>query len=168
MHSVVRTAKVEDAGAIAVLLPDLGYEATVEQVHLRLQELLKSPKHVVLVAEANGSVAGLCLVSSVRHLASSGYAEVLELVVEGKLQRQGIGSLLLKHAQVWAGQQGQSRLRLRSGIHRTEAHEFYERLGYSKSRASYAFELVLAEVGSNPSVKGTFCAKAQSAPYLER
>jgi hypothetical protein len=87
MKSVVRTARVEDARAIAVLLPDLGYEATVEQLHLRLQELLSSPQHVVFVAEANGSVVGLCLVSSVRHLASSGYAEVLELVVEAKLQR---------------------------------------------------------------------------------
>jgi hypothetical protein len=33
------------------------------------------------------------------------------------------------------------------------AHQFYEQLGYVKSRASCAFELTLGQAGSNPSVK---------------
>lgn len=142
MKLIVRTAHLDDANAIAPLLLELGYEVDVEQVRSRLQNLLQSSRHVTLLAEANDLVAGLCLVCNVMHLASAGYAEVLELVVQTSLQRQGIGSLLLRHAQTWAAGQGQFRVRLRSGVHRAEAHRFYERLGYTKSRASHAFERV--------------------------
>jgi GNAT superfamily N-acetyltransferase len=171
MQSTVRSACLEDAGAIVALLPDLGYGVEFEQVHSRLHKLLRSRNHVVLVAEANGSVAGLCLAGIVRHLASSGYAEVFELVVEAKMRRQGLGTLLLKHVQAWAEEQGLSRVRLRSGLRRTEAHQFYEQLGYAKSRASYAFELTLGQAGSNPSVKVTPISELRplaAAPCVER
>lgn len=139
----LRMARPDDAAALAALLPDLGYTAEVQQVAARLHALLASPDHAVIVAELGGTVVGLCLVCSVKHLASSGYAEVLELVVRSDLQRRGIGSALLARAQSWSLQQGQSRIRLRSGIRRVEAHAFYERLAYTKSRASFAFELAL-------------------------
>jgi GNAT superfamily N-acetyltransferase len=139
----IRVAAHEDTRAIANLLPHLGYQATVEQVRSRLVALLADPQCAVFVAEVNGQVIGLCLVSTVKHLASAGYAEVLELVVHAEFQRRGVGRSLLVRAQAWASSQGHTRMRLRSGVHRTESHRFYERLGYSKSRASYAFELAL-------------------------
>jgi GNAT superfamily N-acetyltransferase len=144
MQEQTRTGREQDAEAIAALLPHLGYDASVEQVRQRLAALLASPSHAVFLCERDGRVAGLCLIASVKHLASDGYAEVLELVVRAEFQRQGIGRRLVERAQAWASQQGHRRVRLRSGVHRAEAHAFYERLGYTKSRASYAFELVLA------------------------
>jgi GNAT superfamily N-acetyltransferase len=68
------------------------------------------------------------------------------LVVHPEFQRQGFGRRLLREGEGWALRHGFSRVRLRSGVHRTEAHEFYERQGYAKSKASYAFERHLAVV----------------------
>lgn len=143
MCVTIRSAQLEDATAVADLLPDLGYSAKVHEVRIRLSEVLASPHHAIFLSLADELVVGLCLIGSVRHIASSGFAEVFELVVRTSFQRQGIGRLLLRHAQEWATMQGHSRLRLRSGVQRTDAHQFYERLGYSKSRASFAFEISL-------------------------
>jgi len=140
---ILRAACLGDAAALAVLLPDLGYSASPDQITPRLQSLLASSAHAVLLAELDGRVVGLCLVASVRHLASEGYAELLELVVRSGAQRRGIGSALLAQAQAWASGRGHERIRLRSGEHRTQAHAFYERLGFAKARASFAFERLL-------------------------
>ena len=143
MQQQIREAVEEDAEAIAALLPYLGYEASAQQVRHRLAALLAGCQSGVFLCEVGVGVVGLCLVSSVKHLASAGYAEVLALVVQAEYQRRGIGRSLLARAQAWASLRGHSRVRLRSGVHRADAHRFYEGLGYSKSRASYAFELAL-------------------------
>jgi GNAT superfamily N-acetyltransferase len=146
MGQVVCTATLENADAIAGLLPHLGYEVNQEQVVERLAKLLQSPVHAVFVAKASHQVVGLCLLALVSHIASGGYAEVLELVVHPEFQRQGFGGRLLRAGEGWALRRGFSRVRLRSGVHRTEAHEFYEQQGYEKSKASFAFERRLAVV----------------------
>jgi GNAT superfamily N-acetyltransferase len=169
MIPVVRTATLEDSLDIVRLLPHLGYEANQEQVAVRLAKLLESQSHAVFVAEAAGEVLGLCMLSAVIHLASSGYAEVLELVVNPTVQRQGLGAALLRKGELWAAAQGYGRVRLRSGVHRTEAHEFYERQGYAKSRASFAFERSIA--GSNPSIERTASSGLRPLPaaaHVER
>ena len=79
----LRVAQQADARALAALLPNLGYAVTPDQVAARLQHLLASPDYGVLLAEWDGQVVGLCLLSSVKHLASEGYVEVLELVAAG-------------------------------------------------------------------------------------
>jgi GNAT superfamily N-acetyltransferase len=168
MQEQIRAAVEEDAEAIVRLLPHLGYEASAEQVRSRLAELLGSRQCMVFLSEVSGQVVGLCLVCSVKHLASEGYAEVLELVVHAEFQRKGVGRALLARAQAWSSLQGHTRVRLRSGVHRTEAHQFYERLGYSKSRASYAFELVLERAASNPSIERTATGKPAPAAHVKR
>lgn len=146
MGQAVRTATLDDAAAIVRLLPHLGYEVGQEQVAERLARLLQSPSHAVFVAEASHAVVGLCLLAQVSQIASAGYAEVLELVVHPQFQRRGLGERLLREGEAWALRHGFNRVRLRSGVHRTQAHEFYERQGYAKSKASFAFERHLAEV----------------------
>jgi GNAT superfamily N-acetyltransferase len=144
----------------------LGYEVLASQVETRLAFLLASDSHMVFVAEADGRLVGLCLASRVRHLASDGYVEIMELVVHERHQRQGLGRKLLEQAESWAASNGAGRVRLRSGVHRIEAHEFYARLGYSKARASFAFELSLGADRAHPSVKSR--TEAQAAPDVER
>ncbi len=139
----IRPANVADAIAIANLLPDLGYSASVEQVLARLERLLPAADHAIFVAESRECIIGICHVCGVHNLASAGYAEVMEIVVEQAFQRKGVGKLLLRAAERWATACTYPRIRLRSGVHREDAHKFYEKLGYEKSRASYAFELFL-------------------------
>lgn len=105
--------------------------------------LAERKENAVLVAEVSGSIVGLCHVQGVPLLASSGYTEVQALVVAQLHQRTGLGRALLERAVSWSRETSYKRVRLRSGLHRNEAHLFYVARGFAQSKASYAFELVL-------------------------
>ncbi|WP_460531302.1 GNAT family N-acetyltransferase [Chitinimonas naiadis] len=137
---LIREMCLDDAVAVAEILPELGYPSTVDEVVLRFERLGAVPDNLIFVAEVEGWVVGLCQVQGVRLIASNGYAEIFALVVAGGFQRRGIGRLLVDKAHEWALATGYQRLRLGSGAHREEAHRFYESLGFSKSRPGYVFE----------------------------
>ena len=140
MNATIREVHDSDCAAIPRLLADLGYSVESEQVRSRLIALREWPDQEAFLTELNGVVVGLCQVQGVRLLASEGYAEVQALVVSAGHQRQGIGRALLIHACEWANNRGYRRVRLRSGLHREDAHRFYAAIGFSRSKASYAFE----------------------------
>lgn len=64
-----------------------------------------------------------------------------DLVVDEALRGKGIGEALMKFALKLAYSQKCEYVRLASGISRTEAHNFYEKLGYHKSSFSFALKL---------------------------
>lgn len=138
----IRLLAADDAPAVAALLPDLGYEATPDQLTRRLAGLRDWPDQDAFVAvDAGGAIVGLCHVQGVRLLVSDGYCEIQALVVSAAVQGQGIGRQLVAHASEWAFARGYGRVRLRSNVAREAAHAFYEHLGFEKAKASYAFEL---------------------------
>ena len=142
MTVTIRPLAADDAPAVAALLPDLGYEATPDQLTRRLAGLRAWPdQDVFLAVDARDVVVGLCHVQGVRLLVSDGYCEIQALVVSAAVQGQGIGKRLVGHAGEWAFARGYERVRLRSGVAREGAHAFYEHLGFEKAKASYAFEL---------------------------
>ena len=130
-----------DAAAISALLPDLGYDATADQIVRRLADLREWPDQDAFVAIVDGAIVGLCHVQGVRLLVSEGYVEIQALVVSAACQGQGIGRRLVAHACEWAFARGYERVRLRSGVQREGAHTFYKHLGFEKAKASHAFEL---------------------------
>jgi GNAT superfamily N-acetyltransferase len=140
---MIRSSIFTDALAISQLLPDLGYKATESEVVSRLSVLSEREENEVIVVEISGNIVGFCHVQGVPLLASSGYAEVQALVVARSHQRTGLGRASLERAVSWSRESGYKRVRLRSGLHRDEAHLFYEVQGFSKSKPSYAFELAL-------------------------
>jgi GNAT superfamily N-acetyltransferase len=141
MPVTIRPLDSTDASAVSALLPDLGYEATTEQIVDRLAALRAWPDQDAFGAVIDGSIVGLCHVQGVRLLASDGYAEIQALVVSAACQGQGLGKRLVLHACDWAFARGYERVRLRSGVQREAAHAFYEHLGFAKAKASFAFEL---------------------------
>jgi GNAT superfamily N-acetyltransferase len=140
MSVTLRLLESTDAEAISALLPDLGYEATADQVVRRLAALRDWPDQEAFVAMIDDRIVGLCHVQGVRLLASDGYAEIQALVVSTAVQGQGLGRQLVDHACAWAHARGYERVRLRSNVVREAAHAFYEHLGFEKAKASYAFE----------------------------
>lgn len=137
----VRDYAAPDAAGVADLLTQLGYPgADAAQVAARYQRLMQRGGEQVWVAECDGQLLGLAHASLVPLLASDGYAELMALVVDERVRGQGIGQLLVAAFERWAAEQGQTRLRLRSGLHRPEAHRFYEKMGFMALRASMAFE----------------------------
>ncbi len=137
----IRPASSTDATGISLLLTDLGYPSSVPEVEDRLARLAGLSEHALFIAELDGEAAGLCQVQGIPNIAGDGYAEIHALVVAEAYQRRGIGRKLVARAGTWANATGYGRLRLRSGVHREDAHTFYVALGFAQAKASFAFEI---------------------------
>jgi GNAT superfamily N-acetyltransferase len=150
MH--IRLMAASDAEAVADLCTQLGYASSAAQVARRLSHLEGDPEHALFVAEApEGRVVGWVHVHGVRLMESDPRAEIWGLVVDATSRRQGAGQALMRRAEEWAKQQGYTDVRLRSNTVRSEAHRFYQDLGYRITKTSYTLEKSLAEAeGSAP------------------
>jgi GNAT superfamily N-acetyltransferase len=137
-----------DAEAIASLMPDLGYEATPTVVLARFQQLMKLPGERILIARLDEQIVGLCHAKAIWRLDSDGYGEIMTLVVRAGFQRQGIGRVLVQEASKWIFATGFKRVRLGSGVHRVDAHRFYEALGFIKNRPGCVFEIRRGDTSS--------------------
>ena len=67
---------------------------------------------------------------------SIGFIE--NVVTDEKYRRQGIGKKIMENAMIYAEQNNCYKVLLQSGNQRTEAHEFYDALGFDKvSKSSF-------------------------------
>jgi GNAT superfamily N-acetyltransferase len=138
----IRHAHAGDADAIANLLPLLGYMAEPHEIVFRLERMALEPNNILLVADMDRIVVGLCQIQGVRLIANEGYAEINVLVVRASHQGRGIGKSLVDAAIGWAEERCYAKVRLWSQVDRLAAHCFYEAYGFSKSRTSHAFDFV--------------------------
>jgi len=130
-----------DAPAVAGLSEQLGYAPLLPALIAdRLALFAFSQGHGCYVAERDGRILGWVDVFSVHMLISPHFfAEIGGLVVDTKARRQGVGRALMAQAEAWAREHGYAEVRLRSGLHRTEAHEFYRSIGYELAKTSHMF-----------------------------
>lgn len=134
-----------DASAIAALSKQLGYPIAPDVIAGRLARLEPSPDHRFLAAVQESVVLGWVHVYGVHLLESPApFAEIGGLVVDINARRQGVGRALMAKAEAWAREQGYAEVRLRSGLHRTDAHEFYGSIGYTLTKTSHMFRKALA------------------------
>lgn len=143
MTPQVRPATPADAVAVAGLATEWGYPSSELTARARLQQLLASPGHVVLVAEVSGAVAAWATAEVRLSLGSEPRVEITGLVVTAAQRRSGIGRSLVAHIELWAIEKGCRELFLRSNVTRPEAHPFYERLGFERTKTQHAYRKVL-------------------------
>lgn len=136
---VIRLARPEDASALASLSHELGYPATPAQIASRLARILDDPAEVVCVAEAAGRPIGWVHAADVQTLESGRSAEIRGLVVKEEHRGTGAGRALMERVESWARERGCGRVTLRSNVIRSEAHAFYQRLGYTIVKTQHAF-----------------------------
>jgi GNAT superfamily N-acetyltransferase len=135
-----------DAGAVAELCSQLGYPCGLAEVERRLADLLSREDHFLLAAAGPENVPIGWLHAVIRRqLTSDPAVEVAGLVVHTSWRGRGIGSALLAAAEDWARGCGLTRLRLRSNIVRPEAHDFYSRSGFTRTKTSHLFEKTLPQ-----------------------
>lgn len=128
----------EDSAAAARLATQLGYPSTAEQIERRFQALSGSEDARVFVAEdPEGNAVGWVHVFGRRLLESDADAEVGGLVVDEQFRGRGIGKELMASAEAWARERGYGVVSVRSNVIRTEAHEFYRRLGYEILKSQF-------------------------------
>jgi len=135
----VRPARLSDAEGIAYLTAQLGYEVEGPAVSDRLSRILLQPGQRFLVAEREDRLVGWVHAIVWEFVETGAFVVIGGLVVDRSLRKQGIGRTLLANAETWAVEQGCSVVRLWSSIARTEAHRFYEQLGYRNLKSQYSF-----------------------------
>jgi GNAT superfamily N-acetyltransferase len=146
----IRPMESSDSEPVAQLSTALGYETTANDVERRFALLNGRAENALFVAVNEGTVVGWVHVCGVPRLQTDGYSEIGAIAVAASHRRRGIGRRLLEVCERWGSGAGYARMRLRSGLQRSEAHVFYQRMGYQQRRASYAFERTMAHnVGSN-------------------
>jgi GNAT superfamily N-acetyltransferase len=137
----IREARLDDAGPLARLAVQLGYPCSVEAVELRMGRYLGNNDERIIVAELDGSVVGWTSIALVDHFYTPLYAEISGLIVDEKRRGYGIGALLLEEAKAWAKARGVDTLRLRANALRKDAHRFYIREGFIKSKEQFVFDM---------------------------
>jgi GNAT superfamily N-acetyltransferase len=134
----VRDATAADAGAVASLMTALGYPASGALAAERLAAFGADPSSRVQVAEREGEVVGLVATHVVPRLDGDLVAcRVVDIVVAAGARRAGIGRTLIRAAEAEAKRHGCRRLDLSSGDWRSEAHAFYEALGFERSALAF-------------------------------
>ena len=134
----IRLATDTDVPFILALIsqPDMTPDSrlSVDAARELFHSINASGCHQLYVAERDGEVVGtfaLIVVQQLSHNAARS-AIVEDVVVRTDLQGLGIGQQMLGFAAARAQSLGCRKIVLSSGIARTNAHAFYERLGFQK------------------------------------
>jgi GNAT superfamily N-acetyltransferase len=134
----VRLATTADAEALARLCTQLGYPTTAEEMPPRLERLAADPNMHVFVAEGDDGVVGLATLH-IRHMINHAapLAQLTTLVVDERSRGQGVGRLLVGTIEQLARDRVCRRLIVTTALRRTDAHAFYEKLGFVHTGRRY-------------------------------
>ena len=126
----IRGAEAADAPALAALLERLGYPAAPDAIAVRLARLVGAGDEA-FVAVVAGEVVGLVTlhVTQVLHRPAP-VGRITGLVVAEAATRGGVGRALVGWAEARLADRGCGFVEVTSGLARSDAHRFYERLGY--------------------------------------
>ena len=126
---------------LARLIGELGYAIEAAEAVERLAAMAAEGR-AVLVAELDGAVVGCLSTSAMRVLhRPAPVGRISMMVVDETWRSRGIGAALVRAAEQALVAQGCYMVEVTSHVRRTEAHRFYERLGYEKTSVRLAREL---------------------------
>ena len=147
----LRLARRTDVPVIVRMLVDdeLGsqrerFEMPLPQAYYAAFEAIEAdPNQELIVAELNGAVIGTLQLMYLPSLSYQGgtRAQVESVRVLQQLCGQGIGAEMMKWAIGRARQHGCHLMQLTSHKSRTDAHRFYEKLGFTKSHIGMKINL---------------------------
>lgn len=140
----IRKASIDDLNAIHRLAGMLGYSPSRENVERALKAMLLNPDYeIVVITENDESVVGFLTLATRYRLEDVSYLEVAAIVTDENRRGQGLGKQLMQYAEERAREKNFSLIGLRSSIRRSDAHKFYEHLGYEKVKQSFVFHKLL-------------------------
>jgi len=138
---VIRAMRESDVDAIHRLAVQLGYPTEPALTLGRIRAVLASDFADAFVAEdSEGRVVGWAHVFTAPFLESGPSAELGGLVVDESARGRGIGKALVARTEAWARERGIRKICLRSNVIRTEAHDFYQKLGFAIQKSQYKFQ----------------------------
>lgn len=107
-------------------------------------ERLSDEASCLLVAEADGAVAGYCLVAVCRFppvFAERDYGAVYDLAVTAALRRMGVGRRLFQSARGWCAGRGMKRMEVGIALSNPVSAGFWKKMGFDPYLAKASLEL---------------------------
>ncbi len=131
-----RSADLDDLVNLLLLLFSIEKDFNFDADHQRrgLQMILDHKNAVLLVAETEGRVIGMCSGQLTISTAEGGHALLVEdMVVATPWQGQGWGKKLIRGLEHWAGSRKIARLQLLADRNNEGALEFYNSLDWQRT-----------------------------------
>jgi GNAT superfamily N-acetyltransferase len=122
---------------------DTTHEAAYEDYLRAFHMIDASGNEQLFVAELDGEIAGTFQILFNRTLTGRGSLSMIIEAVQTKpdMRGRGIGAQMIAYAIEEAKRRDCRLIQLTSNMARTDAHRFYERLGFAKSHAGFKMKL---------------------------
>lgn len=147
----IRPAREEDVAAIVAILAadDIGGhgDTTAEAARAdyldAFRALQQTPRETLYVAECDGEVVGTFQTLLTTTLTGRGATSMIVEAVQTRadIRGRGIGGQMIGFCLEEARRLGLRQVQLTSNAARTDAHRFYERLGFAKSHFGFKYKL---------------------------
>lgn len=147
MPIVIREAVKEDLSGVLLLYaqPDMDDEQALplEQAEGIFAKMTSYPNYKLYVALDGDEIVGTFALAVMDNLAHQGACSGLieDVVVKHNRQGKGIGRQMMAHAMECCRQNGCYKVALSSNVKRTNAHWFYESLGFERHGFSFVVQL---------------------------
>ena len=139
MKIIIREMAADDAKAVNTLSNQLGYPLSIEQTLQNIYAVLESKDHTAFVAEYENKIVGWIGASQAIMIEVMPHCELNGLVINQDHRGMGIGKLLIDKVKQWARGKNNSKIGLRCNVKRTEAHLFYQHLGFTEIKQQKNF-----------------------------
>lgn len=139
MKIIIREMTVKDAAAVNSLSKQLGYPLSIEQTLQNIHVVLKSKNHTAFVAEYEDTIVGWIGAAQAIMIEVMPHCEINGLVIDAHHRGMGIGKLLIDKVKQWAKEEGNDKIGLHCNVKRTEAHLFYQHLGFTELKQQKNF-----------------------------
>ena len=140
--TMIRNIRIKDASALEhICKAALGHETTIVHLERRIKELSRDPYYYIGVYEddATQRVLGFIQAEKYELLYGGNGWNVIALAVSPDAQKRGIGRQLLSALEERAAEEGYTFVRLNCNTVRTDAHAFYQRMGYTCDKMQKRF-----------------------------
>ena len=147
----IRQAREEDVAAIVAILAsdDIGGHGDTTDEAARadylqaFHTLQRTPRETLYVVERDGEIVGTFQTLLTTRLTGRGATSMIVEAVQTRpdMRGRGIGAQMIGFCIEEARRLGLRQVQLTSNAARTDAHRFYERLGFAKSHLGFRYKL---------------------------
>ena len=139
MTTTIREMGAMDITVCRFLLSQLGYDLSLQEMKRRYDAIKQKQDHAIFVGEQDGQVVGLLHLYERPAFDKPPEVIVQALVVDRNCRGTGVGKKMMNMAERWALDRGFSSVALTSRVSRSDAHSFYNRIGYKVEATSHLF-----------------------------
>jgi ribosomal protein S18 acetylase RimI-like enzyme len=134
-----RIAQNQDVNELGKLFNQLDYSSPMSEIIERMANRIDHVHNEGFVAVINATIVGVIALNITLPIHKTGKWAVISALAVGKSVRgTGVGTTLLKHAELYAQKSGCTQIRLSSSESRAKARAFYQRHGFVEMRKRFA------------------------------